>query len=154
MRVEEVNAERYRVRTAPGARARRRASTYHPDVSASNAVPSHHPLSAAPERGLFKDRVYAVVRQVPAGRVTSYGDVAALIGSPRAARGVGSALNALPHGTSVPWWRVVNRSGRLTIPPHYGRRALQRALLEDEGVAFGSEGGIDLDRCAWEGPET
>lgn len=146
MRVEEVNAERYPVDTAPGARARRRASTYHPGVSASNVVPNHHRP--------FKDRVYAVVCQVPPGRVTSYGDVAALVGSPRAARGVGAALHALPHGTSVPWWRVVNRSGRLTIPPHYGRRALQRALLADEGVTFGPEGGIDLDRCAWEGPES
>jgi methylated-DNA-protein-cysteine methyltransferase-like protein len=93
-----------------------------------------------------------MVRRVPAGQVTSYGDIAALVGAPRAARGVGAALNALEPGTDVPWWRVVDRSGRLSIPPHHGLRALQRTLLEREGVRFGPHGGVDLERCGWEGP--
>ena len=102
----------------------------------------------------FTDRVYAVVRSVPQGRVTSYGEVAALVGSPRAARGVGAALNALlPEDDDVPWWRVVNRYGALSIPSELGLRTLQRTLLEAEGVAFLDSGRVDLDRHGWEGPE-
>lgn len=100
----------------------------------------------------FRERVYAMIRRIPPGRVTSYGDIAALVGTPRAARGVGSALNALPDEHDVPWWRVVNRSGNLTIPPHLGLRALQRTLLEEEGVEFGPTGAIDLDVWGWDGP--
>lgn len=102
----------------------------------------------------FRERVYAVVRSIPRGRVLSYGDVAALVGSPRAARGVGAALNRLEPEHDVPWWRVVNRDGRLTIPPHHGLRALQRTLLEREGVAFDRGGGVILERFAWDGPES
>jgi methylated-DNA-protein-cysteine methyltransferase-like protein len=100
----------------------------------------------------FRERVYAIVRRVPRGRVTSYGDVAALLGTPRAARGVGAALNALPSDNDVPWWRVVSHSGRLTIPPGHGLRALQRTLLEREGVRFTAGGAVDLERHGWEGP--
>ena len=101
----------------------------------------------------FTSAVCQVVRRVPSGRVTSYGAVAALVGAPRAARGVGSVLNALPSQTDVPWWRVVNRLGEVTIPPDLGLRALQRTLLESEGVAFLPSGRVDLDRHAWSGPE-
>lgn len=100
----------------------------------------------------FRQRVYDTVRGIPRGRVTSYGDVAALVGSPRAARGVGAALNGLPSDTDVPWWRVVNRSGRLTIPADHGLRVLQRTLLERERVAFRPDGSVDLERHGWEGP--
>jgi methylated-DNA-protein-cysteine methyltransferase-like protein len=110
------------------------------------------PPTADPPRA-FRQRVYDTVRAIPAGRVASYGDVAALVGTPRAARGVGAALNALDSDTDVPWWRVVNRSGRLSIPADHGLRALQRALLERERVRFGPDGAIDLERHAWEGPE-
>ncbi|MEJ2541949.1 MAG: MGMT family protein [Gemmatimonadota bacterium] len=103
--------------------------------------------------GSFARRVYAVVRRVPPGTVTSYGAVAALAGSPRAARGVGAALNALlPGDQDVPWWRVVNRHGALSIPADLGLRALQRTLLESEGVVFLASGRVDLDRHAWSGP--
>lgn len=81
--------------------------------------------------------------------MTSYGAVAALVGSPRAARGVGAVLNALPADTELPWWRVVNRSGRITIPADLGMRALQHTLLESEGVSFLPSGEVDLDRCGW-----
>jgi methylated-DNA-protein-cysteine methyltransferase-like protein len=98
--------------------------------------------------------VYAVVRRIPEGRVTSYGAVAALVGTPRAARGVGAALNALlPGDDDVPWWRVVNRRGALSIPADLGLRALQRTLLESEGVAFRESGEVDLDRHLWSGNE-
>ena len=80
--------------------------------------------------------------------VTSYGAVAARCGAPRAARGVGSVLNGLDPESDVPWWRVVNRLGVLSIPSVLGRRALQRTLLESEGVVFRGDR-IDLDRHAW-----
>lgn len=109
-------------------------------------------MADAPGAGRpFRDRVCAVVRRIPEGRVLSYGEVAALAGSPRAARGVGAVLNALPEDHDVPWWRVISGSGRLTIPPHYGLRTLQRTLLEREGVAFGTTDTVDLGRFRWDG---
>lgn len=95
----------------------------------------------------FATRVQRLVRTVPPGRVVSYGGVAALMGTPRAARGVGQALNTLPAGSDVPWWRVVNRNGEISIRDE--RRLLQRALLEAEGVRFGAGGRIDWKRFGW-----
>lgn len=96
----------------------------------------------------FTNRVYDVVRSIPPGRVLSYGDVAALLGRPRAARGVGWALAALPGKSDVPWWRVVNRNGEISIGTPHGR-ALQRALLRNEGVSFDAGSRIDLRRFRW-----
>lgn len=103
----------------------------------------------------FGERVYDLVRRVPRGRVISYGGIAALLGRPRAARGVGRALRELPDGTDVPWWRVVNHAGELSLArldPHGAR--LQRVLLEKEGVVFDRHGRIDWERFGWEGPDT
>jgi methylated-DNA-protein-cysteine methyltransferase-like protein len=94
-----------------------------------------------------------MVRRVPAGEATSYGAIAASLGSPRAARGVGWALAALPDGHDVPWWRVVNRNGEVSIKGAPGMPALQRALLEGEGVTFDSTGRLDFRRCGWKGPD-
>jgi methylated-DNA-protein-cysteine methyltransferase related protein len=96
------------------------------------------------------DPVYRVVRRIPVGFVLTYGDVAALAGIPRQARRVGYALHALPDGTTVPWHRVVNARGSLSL----GRAApggdlLQRIRLEAEGVEFDSRGLISLDRYRW-----
>lgn len=101
----------------------------------------------------FRDRVYAMVRRVPRGRVASYGDIAALVGAPRAARGVGAALQSLENDRDVPWWRVVNRHGQLSIPADHGLRALQRTLLERERVRFTAAGAVDLERHHWLGPD-
>ena len=95
----------------------------------------------------FAQRVHRAVERVPPGRVIAYGGVAALLGVPRAARGVGAALNALPPGSPVPWWRVVNARGAISLPAPQGR--LQRALLEAEGVRFGPGGRIDWKRYGW-----
>lgn len=101
----------------------------------------------------FADRVFGLVRRIPRGRVVSYGAVAALLGVPRAARGVGRALSTLPADTDVPWWRVVNRNGEISIKGAPGLPALQRTLLEEEGVGFDERGRIPWDRFGWRGPE-
>lgn len=99
----------------------------------------------------FAERVLGLVRSVPDGRVTTYGAVAALAGAPRAARGVGAVLSGMIE-SDVPWWRVVNRHGSLTIPADLGLRALQRARLEDESVTFDADGRVRLDLHGWPGP--
>lgn len=102
----------------------------------------------------FSDRVYELVRRIPPGRVVSYGGVAALLGHPRAARGVGSALCALPEDTDVPWWRVVNRNGEISITCADHSARLQRVLLEAEGVEFDARGRIDWQRFGWTPDQT
>jgi methylated-DNA-protein-cysteine methyltransferase related protein len=103
----------------------------------------------------FYQRVYALVRQVPAGKVVTYGQVAALLGSPRAARAVGYALRYLPTESGVPWHRVINHQGG--ISPRYPAESpiVQRLLLEAEGVDFDAADRIDLSRYRWhpEAPE-
>jgi methylated-DNA-protein-cysteine methyltransferase related protein len=99
----------------------------------------------------FTERVYRTVRRVPRGQVVSYGGVAAILGSPRAARGVGHALHALPDGSDVPWWRVVNRNGEISIRGAVHAARLQRVLLEAEGVSFDERGRIDWRRFGWDG---
>jgi methylated-DNA-protein-cysteine methyltransferase-like protein len=86
--------------------------------------------------------------------VVSYGGVAAMLGTPRAARGVGTALGALPIDTEVPWWRVVNRNGEISIKGEPGLAALQRSLLRREGVRFDARGRIDWERFGWRGPRS
>jgi methylated-DNA-protein-cysteine methyltransferase-like protein len=99
----------------------------------------------------FFQNVYGLVRQVPTGRVTTYGQVAALLGDPRAAHAVGFALRALPRGSRVPWHRVVNSQGRISLRHPLGGEGHQRRLLEAEGVAFCEDGSIDLRRFLWDG---
>lgn len=95
----------------------------------------------------FHARVYARVKQVPPGHVTTYGDVAAALGSPRVARHVGWALAALMDD-ETPWHRVVNAKGRISFRGDTGRGGLQRSLLEEEGITFRGEI-IDLKAHRW-----
>ena len=99
----------------------------------------------------FFRRVWTIVRLIPYGKVATYGQIAAYLDSPRAARTVGWALHALPDGTDVPWHRVINAKGM--VSPHgFGMgTAIQRTLLEDEGVVFNLEGVIDFEKYGWEG---
>lgn len=97
----------------------------------------------------FTERVYALVRLVPRGRVVSYGGAAALLGQPRAARGVGGALAALPEDGDVPWWRVINRNGEISIKGPMHGAAIQRMLLEREGVRFGQTGRVEWADFGW-----
>ena len=94
-------------------------------------------------------RIYAVVRRIPRGRVSSYGEVARLAGLPGRARQVGYALHALAEGESVPWQRVVNAQGGISLRPDAGLDSLQRHMLEAEGIAFDAGGRVDLKRFGW-----
>ena len=95
----------------------------------------------------FHERVYAMVRQVPRGRVAAYGDVATVLGSPRVARHVGWALAALPPSEAdVPWHRIINSRGRISFKGQTVRAELQRRRLEAEGIEFSRAGVIDLTR--------
>jgi methylated-DNA-protein-cysteine methyltransferase-like protein len=94
-------------------------------------------------------RIYAVVRQIPYGRVATYGQVAELAGLKGHARQVGYALHALPTGTRVPWHRVVNAAGKVSLRSDPGAEITQRILLEREGVPFDLGGRIALARVSW-----
>ena len=93
--------------------------------------------------------VYRVVRRIPEGRVSTYGEVAELAGMPRAARQVGYALNALAGDEGVPWHRVINARGEISPRGERAYADLQRALLESEGVDFDRRGRIDLETYRW-----
>jgi len=97
----------------------------------------------------FYDRVYELVRQVPSGRVITYGHVALLLGAPAAARAVGYALHSLPAANDVPWWRVINVRGAISLKGRGAQADLQRALLEGEGVRFGPDDRCELERYRW-----
>jgi len=95
----------------------------------------------------FPQRVWQIVAAIPAGSVTTYGDVARLAGSPRAARQVGGVLRRLPEGSTLPWHRVVNRQGQISLTgPDLQRQ--RQALLAD-GVQVTGSGQIDLTRYRW-----
>lgn len=93
-------------------------------------------------------RIYSVVRRIPRGRVATYGQIADLAGLPGHARQVGYALHALTASTAVPWQRVVNAAGAISLRPLNGGIS-QRMLLEREGVTFGSGGRIELTKYRW-----
>ena len=99
----------------------------------------------------FYTRVYEVVRLIPHGRVATYGQIAAIVSHRGAARTVGWALRALPEGHDVPWQRVVNAQGTISLSRGGAGAAIQRALLEDEGIVFDERGRIDLKVYGWKG---
>jgi methylated-DNA-protein-cysteine methyltransferase-like protein len=95
------------------------------------------------------ERVYGVVRRIPRGRVATYGQVARLAGLGGNARLVGYALHAIPEYSAVPWHRVINAKGEISLPPEGGGDLTQRLLLEREGVRFNARGRVDLEVFAW-----
>jgi methylated-DNA-protein-cysteine methyltransferase-like protein len=98
----------------------------------------------------FYEQVYALVRLVPRGYVTTYGTIALALGAPGHARQVGYALAALQDGHDVPAHRVVNRSGVLSGEHAFGAPGTMRGLLEAEGVTFRDDGRVNLARHLWE----
>ena len=94
-------------------------------------------------------RIYAVVRRIPEGRVATYGQVASLAGLAGHARQVGYAMHALPDGTAVPWHRVVNATGGISLRAMPGGELVQRGLLEREGIRLDPRGRVPLARVRW-----
>ncbi len=94
--------------------------------------------------------IYATVRQIPRGTVATYGQVAELAGLPRQARQVGYALHALPAKTTVPWHRVVNAQGKISLRTEGGADTEQQRRLQREKVRFNERGVIDLKVYRWQ----
>lgn len=98
----------------------------------------------------FFERVYVIVRQIPYGKVTSYGAIAKALGTTRSARMVGWAMNASHHLEDVPAHRVVNRKGLLTGKLHFDGTDLMQQLLENEGIEVRDNQIIDFESHFWE----
>ena len=92
-------------------------------------------------------QIWKTVRRIPRGRVATYGQIAREAGMDGQPRLVGYAMHALPHGSSVPWHRVINATGRISLPGPSGRS--QREKLETEGIVFGKSGRIPLKTYQW-----
>lgn len=101
------------------------------------------------EDATFRQRVFHIIAAIPYGKVTTYGDVARLAGSSRAARQVGGILKKLPEGSTLPWHRVINRHGQISLRGEDHTR--QKEALLAEGIIFTEQGGIDLRTYSWSG---
>lgn len=116
-------------------------------------------FTSPPDRALFNEQVWAIVRQIPPGQVATYGQIASLIMAPSGmdpkeymawgARWVGGAMAACPE--NVPWQRVINSQGKVSLREGSGG-ARQRELLEEEGVPFDDRDRVDLKQYQWKGP--
>ncbi len=94
------------------------------------------------------ERIYETVRRIPPGKVSTYGEVASISGLLRQARLVGYALHNLPPGTGVPWHRVINAQGKVSLSDIDGAYERQVRLLRKEGIVF-TKGVVDLARFGW-----
>ncbi len=100
----------------------------------------------------YRDKVYAMVREIPAGKVMTYGQIAVILGEGYTPRTVGFVMNAASE-ENVPWQRVINSQGscstaKITMPMN-----IQQKLLEEEGVSFNEKGRCDLEKYRWSPPE-
>ena len=102
-----------------------------------------------PNSDNFFERVYTVARQIPYGKVTSYGAIAKALGTGRSARMVGWAMNAAHNLEDVPAHRVVNRKGLLTGKHHFEGTNLMQQLLENEGIVVEDNQIVDLEKVFW-----
>jgi methylated-DNA-protein-cysteine methyltransferase-like protein len=94
-------------------------------------------------------RIYATVKRIPRGRVATYGQIATLAGLDGHARQVGYALHSLPDGVHIPWHRVINTKGEVSMRTTSDSHELQRMLLEEEGVVFSIEGKVSFAKFRW-----
>jgi len=97
-----------------------------------------------------RERVWQVIHSIPAGKVSTYGNVAAMAGLPRQARAVGKYLSQLPNGSKIPWYRVINAQGKVSFPIESERFLAQKQQLQDEGVIF-SNNKVNLKTYLWLG---
>jgi methylated-DNA-protein-cysteine methyltransferase related protein len=94
------------------------------------------------------EKIYSVVKQIPTGRIATYGQVAGLAGIPGKARQVGYALSHLADD-DIPWYRVINARGEISSRSNPDYVRLQRILLEEEGITFSPDGRTSLTRFLW-----
>jgi len=99
----------------------------------------------------FRAAVLRIVARIPAGRLASYGQVAALAGFPRRPRQVGMVLKGLPQDTDLPWHRVVNTNGYVPSKGRWWGALEQIARLKAEGILVDGEGNLDLEAHRWDG---
>lgn len=113
-------------------------------------MPAGRRRKSRDKSGLYA-RIYSVARQIPPGRVATYGQLAAIVGrcTPRV---VGYAMAAVPPEEGVPWHRVINSKGEISFAPDTERYLVQRDMLEAEGVEFDERDRTDLRRFGWPGP--
>ena len=104
------------------------------------------PILDQPSR---EEKVYMVLAAVPSGTVVTYGQVAEMAGLPRAARMVGRILGKLPKGTELPWHRVVNTAGKISLPEDSPGFKTQKARLQEEGVALNNNR-VSLKKFNWQ----
>ena len=106
------------------------------------------------EKQPLYDRIYDMVRRIPPGKVTTYGRIAELV-SGCTARVVGYAMAALKRGTApdVPWQRVINAKGKISVHGDGIGNAMQRVILEQEGIVFDAQDRVDFAQFGWPGPE-
>lgn len=98
----------------------------------------------------YRERIWQVIHAIPAGKVSTYGSVAAMAGLPRQARAVGRCLSQLPGDSKIPWHRVINAQGKISFPLESERFEQQKTLLEDESVIF-SNNRVNLKNFLWHG---
>ncbi len=96
----------------------------------------------------FHRLTVAAIKRIPRGKVATYGQIAAMAGNPRAARQVVRTLHTSSDKAELPWHRVINSQGRISLKPGQGYE-LQRTLLEEEGIRFDLRGSIDLKLYLW-----
>jgi methylated-DNA-protein-cysteine methyltransferase related protein len=111
---------------------------------------SRPPRSERPPLSPVTLRIIAVIRRIPTGKAASYGQVAALAGLPRGARQVARILHGMSERERLPWHRVVDRNGRISLPMD-GPGDLQRRLLIREGLRVSPQGLLSLERFGWQG---
>jgi methylated-DNA-protein-cysteine methyltransferase-like protein len=123
------------------------------DASQTESCPPASPALPIAVTGSFDQRVYAMVARIPPGRLATYGQVAELIGAWGCARQVGWALRRLPLPSDLPWHRVVNAKGRVSLSlAREGSDWIQAELLRQEGIPVDREGRLPLKPFLWLGP--
>ena len=111
-------------------------------------VPKGSPLPEPHARSVRYGTIQETVSHIPRGKVATYGEIARLSGFIGQARLVGYALHNLPRRTTLPWHRVINAKGEISLPRLHGQYQRQKRLLAKEGVVF-KRGKIDLDKFGW-----